>query len=143
MLPTLKPSQNIAIVGSVAPQSLAAGSSSTGWINAGLYNWFMALVQLGTPGSGGLLDAQLQQATDSTGANAKTLLAMTQMNAAGQTIIQQKASQLDIANGFNYVRLTITTSVATSPVAALLLALDEKYGDASINNNASVLAIAG
>lgn len=142
MLPNLKPSQNIAVVDSIAPQSLAAGSVSTSWINAGLYRHIAALVELGTPGSGGLLDAKLQQATDSSGANAKDLQTMTQMSAAGTTIIQAPSSALDLANSFDWVRLTITTSVATSPVAAQLLGLDERYGDASNNNKANV-AVAG
>ena len=142
MLPTLKPSQNIAIIDKIAPQSLAAGTVTTGWVSAGKFNWLVGIVQLGTPGGGGLLDAKLQQAQDSSGTGVKDLLAMTQMSALGETIIQAAEYSLDINNGFNYVRLSMTTSVATSPVAGLLLGLDEAYGDDSYNDIAGV-AIAG
>ena len=142
MLPTLKPSQNIAIIDKIAPQSLAAGTVTTGWVSAGKFTWLVGIVQLGTPGGGGLLDAKLQQAQDSSGTGVKDLLAMTQMSALGETIIQAAEYSLDINNGFNYVRLSMTTSVATSPVAGLLLGLDEAYGDDSYNDIAGV-AIAG
>lgn len=146
MRANLKPSQNVAILDSIAPQSMIAGTYTSGWVAANQALWLAAILQIGTPGSSGTIDAKLQQATSSAGAGAKDLIAMTQQTAAGQVIIQAKTDSLDLANGFGYVRLSVTTAVAATPCSALLLGMSERNGppDASGGiNNASVLSVVG
>jgi hypothetical protein len=68
---------------------------------------------------------------------------ITQLTQAGadsnkQSIINLRQVELDFANGYRFVRLTMTVAVQASLVAALLLATDARYNPASDNDAATV-----
>jgi len=100
----------------------------------------------GTLGSSATLAAKLEQASDSGGTGAKDITgaAITTMTQAGtdqsdtQAVINCRAEQLDLANGFSHVRLSMTVAVATSDAAGILLGGNARYGPASDNDLASV-----
>lgn len=129
------PSDRSVLAGAIDPDATAAGAVSTGWIHMGTYASIMAIAFAGTLGTNATFDAKLQQATDSSGTGAKDITgkAITQLTQAGtddsdkQAIINCRSDELDVANGFDYVRLTITVAVATSDVGGCVLGFDARY----------------
>lgn len=143
MGPNLKPSQRVAVVDSIPPQSTSTTVTS-GWIDASKFGNFMALVENGALGASATVDAKLQQATDSSGTGAKDITgkAITQFTKSNsddnkQAVINVQQTDLDIANSFNYFRLSITVGTAASQVAGLVLGFDGRYGPASSFANAT------
>ena len=131
----LKPSERFHLVGVIDPDANAAATLVTTWVDAGLYESFCALIAAGDLGTNGTLDAKLRQATDAAGAGAKDITgkAITQMTEAvtnlsnKQAFINLESEDLDTANGFRYVALSVTGAVATSDFAALLFGFNPKY----------------
>jgi len=143
--PNILPSDRLAIVAAINPVSQAAGAVSTGWIS--MQNWrsVMAIVQAGVLGAAATLDAKLEQATSAAGAGAKDIAgkAVTQLTQAGtdsnkQAIINLRQVELDFANGYSHVRLTLTVGTQASLVSAVLLGLDARYNPASDSDAATV-----
>lgn len=100
---------------------------STSWINAGDVTRIFGLVLVGATDT--TTDAKLQQATDSSGTGAKdvTDAAITQVTSTGDNrhcSIEVHPSKLDTANGFYWVRLTITAGNGStgSNIAGVLMA---------------------
>lgn len=127
------PSSKVAVAGVIDPDAQAAGTVTTGWVSAAAYANFMAIVMAGTLGSSATLDAKLEQATSAAGAGAKDISgkAITQLTQADtdndkQAIINCRADELDVANSFAYVRLSMTVATATSDCGGLLLGLDAR-----------------
>lgn len=144
----LKPSQRVAVVGAVDPQS-ASSAKTSGWVDATEFHNFMAIVQVGAIGNNGTVAAKIQQATDSGGTGAKDVTGKAITPLSGDTtptddnkqaIIDLKQEDLDFANGFRFIRLSITPTQATL-VGGVLLGLDPRYGMASDNDAASVAEI--
>lgn len=135
----LRPSDRLHLVGVIDPDANAAATLLTVWVNAGLYESFMAMISAGDLGTNGTLDAKLRQATSSAGAGAKDITgkAITQMTEAGtnlsnkQAFINLESEDLDTNNGFSWVALSVTGAVATSDFAAYLFGLNAKYPDAA------------
>ena len=143
MWPSLKPSQRVALAATIDPQTTNA-AQSTPWISAALFHKLMATVKVGAIANGGLVDAKFQQAQDAAGTGAKdiTTTVMATMNAASQqSCINCKMVELDINNGFSFVRLTVTPSVANCAISADVLGVDQHYGFASDSNAASVVQV--
>ena len=143
--PNILPSDRLAIVAAINPVSQAAGAVSTGWIS--MQNWrsVMAIVQAGVLGAAATLDAKLEQATSAAGAGAKDIAgkAVTQLTQAGadsnkQAIVNLRQVELDFANGYSHVRLTLTVATQASLVSAVLLGLDARYSPASDSDAATV-----
>jgi len=109
----------VSVQGLIEPVAGAA-VYSTGYFYAGDANAWEAIVSAGTVGT--TVDALIQQASDGSGTGVKTLSgsAITQLSAAGSALIQFKPSDLDVANDFTHVRLTITTVGATSVASGVL-----------------------
>jgi len=141
----LLPSDRVAVADAIDPTSQSAGALSTGWISMATFQSVMAIAIAGALGSSATLDAKLEQASDSSGTGVKDVTgkAITQLTQAGtdsnkQAVINCRAEELDIANGFTHVRLTMTVATAASLTSAVLLGLDPRYGAASDNDVASV-----
>lgn len=148
MTPNNLPSERAAIVGVIDPDVTAAGAVSTGWVAAKDFLNFMAIVFAGTLGSSATLDAKIEQASDSSGTGAKDVTgkAITQLTQAGtasdkQAIINVKQADLDIANSFTHLRLTVTVATASSDAGAVLLGFDPTFGAASDYDAATVAEI--
>ncbi len=147
MFPNALGSELVAILATLDPTSQAAGTLSTGWIPAGNHHNLLAVIQTGVLGTGATVDAKLQQANDATGTGAKDIAdkAITQLvKASGdnkQVLIDIKPEELDIANGFGFVRLSLTVGVAASFTAAQILGISPRVLPAAGANQASVSQI--
>jgi len=145
----IKATEAIAVLDAIQPSSQAAGALTTGWIAAGKFHKLLALIQTGVLGASATVDAKFQQATSSAGAGAKdvTGAAITEVvKASGDNknvAINLDPAQLDVANGFSFVQLSVTVGTAASLTSALLLGFAPRYAPASDANNASVVQIVG
>jgi len=142
----MKPSEMLAVLGTIDPVSQAAGTVSTGWLDQSQYLAVMAVIQTGVLGASATVDAKLQQATDSSGTGAKDITgkSITQIvKASGdnkQAIINMKEADLDTEGGFRYVRLSITVGTAASLVAATVYGAMPRYAVVS-NQSATVQVV--
>lgn len=144
---TLNPSQLAAIVGVIDPDAAGTGAQQTGWISMSDFQCIMAIVMAGTLGTAATLDAKLEQAQDASGTGAKDVAGsdITQLVKASdddkQAIIECWAEDLDLANDFTHVRLSMTVGAATSDCGAVVMGLNPRYGPASDYDLASVAEI--
>lgn len=143
--PNILPSDRAAIVAVLDPDANTAATLTSVWIPMVNFDSIMAIVMAGTLGSSATLNAKLQQATDASGTGAKDITgkAITALTQAGtdsdkQAVINCRIDELDIANDFTHVALLMTTAVATSDSAAIVLGFDPRYGPASDNDVAGV-----
>lgn len=143
--PNIKPSDVAGIVGSIDPDVNVAAAYTTAWVDMENYEAVMAIVMAGAMVATSTIDAKIQQATDGSGTGAKDITgkAITQLTAAGtdddkQAIINLRADEMDAANSFTHVQLSMTVGTADSDSAALLLGFYPHYGVASANDEASV-----
>lgn len=129
----LKPSQRMAVVGAVNPQS-ASTAQDTGWFPIAAYANYLGILQVGALGSSATVDCKFQQAQDSSGTGAKDVTgkAVTQLTKAGsndngQCLINVKCDDFDFVNGFGYAKMIITPGTAASLIAGLVLGMDNNY----------------
>ena len=147
MFPNAKGSELISVLATIDPASQAAGTATTGWISAGNHHNLLALIQSGVLGTGATLDAKLQQATDASGTGVKDVAgkAITQIvKATGdskQALINLRPEELDVNNGFSYVRLSVTVAVAASLTSAQLLGFNPRFAPGDASNQAAVAQV--
>ena len=139
-----KPSEVAAIVATIDPDAYTASSYTSDYVNTEYWGALMAVVYAGTIGTSGTINAKLMQATSSTGAGAVTVAgkAITALTQAGtdsdkQAIINLQPDELNVAGGFKWVALKIT-SVVTSDYGGAIYGFFPRYGPASANDLASV-----
>jgi hypothetical protein len=115
--------------------------------SAGNHHNLLALIQSGVLGTGATLDAKIQQATDASGTGAKDVAgkAITQIvKATGdskQALINLRPDELDVNNGFSYVRLSVTVAVAASLTSAQLLGFNPRFAPGDASNQAAVAQV--
>ncbi len=147
MFPNAKGSELFSVLATIDPASQAVGTVTTGWISAGNHHTLLALVQSGVLGTGATLDAKLQQATDASGTGAKDVTgkAITQIvKATGgnkQALINLRPDDLDVTNGYAFVRLSLTVAVAASLTAAQLLGFNPRFAPGDASNQAAVAQV--
>jgi hypothetical protein len=147
MFPNAKGSELFSVLATIDPASQAVGTVTTGWISAGNHHTLLALVQTGVLGTGTTLDAKLQQATDALGTGAKDVTgkAITQIvKATGdnkQALINLRPDDLDVTNGYAFVRLSLTVAVAASLTAAQLLGFNPRFAPGDASNQAAVAQV--
>lgn len=133
MFPNILPSDRQTLAAVINPQSAGAGTVTSGWVAMKDYDQIQALILTGTLGTSATVDAKLQQATDSSGTGAKDVTgkAITQLVKATddnkQAIINCRSDELDVANAFAFVQLSITVGTAASEVAGVVLGTDARY----------------
>lgn len=148
-LNNLLPSQRNGVIGVVDPDANTVGDKDTVWMDAAAFDSMMAIIQTGILGASATVDAKLLEATDAAGAGAKDITgkAITQLlkasNDDDQAIINLRADELDVDNGFAFVLLRVTIGTATSDCSAVVLGLDPRYAPADANGKdlASVVEI--
>jgi len=144
MTPNAKLSDQMAIMATLNPASVAASTVTTGWVSVGKHASLIALLQTGVLGAAATVDAKIQQATDAAGTGAKDVTgkAIVQIvKASGddkQATISFKPEDLDVANNFSFVRLSVTVGAAASILSAALLGAFARYTD-SLGNQAGVV----
>lgn len=123
----IKISEGLAVLASIDPASIAASTVTSAWVPVTNFLSFLLVVQTGVLGAAATVDAKIQQATDVSGTGAKDLSpgkSITQIvKATGdnkQALLDFRAQDLDAANGFSYVRVSLTVAAAASIVGALL-----------------------
>jgi len=147
MFPNAKGSEELSILATIDPASQAAGTVTTGWVSVTNFHALLAVVETGVLGASATLDAKFQQAQDNIGTGAKdvTSKAIVQIvKATGdnkQALINLKPEDVDNANGFAFVRLSLTVGVAASIVAGKLLGMNPRYATADAFNQAAIVQI--
>lgn len=141
----LLPSDRAAVVGVIDPDALAADTYETGWISMSDFQSVMAIIMAGSLGSSATLNAKFEQGQGAAGANpqdvpGKAITALTQAGTDSdkQAVLNCFADDLDLADGYDHVRLSMTIGAATSDAGALVLGFDARYEPASNNDLASV-----
>lgn len=139
-----KPSEKIAVVGTIDPDAYTASTYVSDYIDMSKWHSLMAVIAVGAMTASGTVDAKLRQATTATGASVKDITgkSITQLTATGdsdkQAIINLRDQELDIDGGFRYVNLTVTVAVAASDAGAIVLGCDPRNAPANANDLASV-----
>jgi hypothetical protein len=136
----LRPTQRMAVIGAINPQSSAAEVDS-GWLPATAFKNYLAILQVGALGANATVDANVMQAQDNAGTGAKAIVpaggnggtkSVVQLTAAGnngngQCLINLQRDELDFANGFLFIRFQITPAVAASLISGIVLGMDNDY----------------
>ena len=148
MITNQKLSESLAVLATINPSSQAAGAAYSGWVSMAEVDRILALVQVGAFGALATVDANVSQAQDATGTGAKAIgtgKAITQMLASGgnnvQALIDVRATELDVANGFGFVQLEIIVGTAATETAGVILGGDARFEPASTFNQAGVVQI--
>lgn len=142
-----RPSENLALLATVDAASQAVGTVASNWVNAGQDLHVLGLIKTGVLGVSATVDAKLQQATDASGTGVKDVLgkAITQVIAATgnnkQVYINLKGQELDVTNGFSFVRLSITVGGSASIVDGTVFGMFPRFGSAEALNQAAVAQI--
>lgn len=139
--------EGVGLVGAINPDVTVASTVTTGWIDAGVFQTYLAVVSLGTLGTSATVDAKLEQASDSGGTGAKDVTgkAITQLTQAGtdasdsEATISLRGTELDLVNEFTHFRLSVTVAAATSDIAGYVFGVDARTGLATDNDAATVL----
>jgi len=111
----------VSVQGLIEPVAGAA-TYVTGYFYAGDANAWLALISVGTVGT--TTNAKIQQASDGSGTGVKDLSgsAITEIDGNGESaLIQFKPGDLDVANNFTHVRLSITTVGVTNVTGGVLM----------------------
>jgi hypothetical protein len=138
MHPNLKPSSQLTLLAKLDPVSQAAATVTTGWVAAYAFHQLLAQLVVGVLGASATVDAKLQQASDSGGTGAKDVTgsAITQLTKAGSddnkvVLINLDPNKLDVDNGFDHVRLSVTVGTAASLIAAQVFGMNPRQGIAA------------
>jgi hypothetical protein len=148
MFPNAKGSEQLSILATLDPGNQATGAANTGWVPLNTHHGLLALVQTGALATGATVDAKLQQALDISGSGAKDVAgkAITQLSQANngancQALINLRPEELDVNNGFAYVRLVVTVATAAANTSAQLLGVNPRLASAETANQAAVAQI--
>ena len=138
------PSEQAAVVATIDPDAYAASTVLSDAIDMADFESIMAIIMAGTLVTNATLDAKLTQATTSGGTYKDiTGKAITQLTEAGtdsdkQAIINCRREDLDIDNGYRYVKLSLTLATAGGDAGAAVLGFSPAVQPASDNDLASV-----
>lgn len=147
MFPNIKGSEALSILATIDPASQAAGTVSSGWVSVANFHAFLAVVETGVLGATATLDAKIQQAQDNSGTGVKDVTgkAIVQIvKASGdnkQALLNFRPEDVDNANNFAFVRLSLTVGVAASIVAGKVLGVHPRYAPADAYNQAAVVQV--
>ena len=148
MTPNIKLNEQVAILSAIDPASIAPGTVLTAWVPMTPFFSLSAIAQLGALGTNATISAQLMQAQDASGTNAKPIngKAIAQINQATTTnskqfTIECRGEDLDVNNGYGFVALQIVVGVAATFASALLVGANPRSLSSAGLNQASVLQV--
>jgi hypothetical protein len=141
----IKPSNRGVLVGVIDPDAYAPGTLTSGWISLADFGAIQAIISWGDLSTLDTINAKLQQATDSSGTGpqdvAGKLIVAIDSSASPiphnkQAVINCRADELDVADSYTHVRLSITLASTSSPlgtadIGAVLLGYDARYQPAA------------
>lgn len=121
-------------VASHYPLSRQDAAHVSDWVNFKGYHRGAVFVTVGDMPTGTTLDAKLQQAQDASGTGAKDITgkAITQLTAAGSdsnslVAIEFQTEELDVNNGFEYVRFVVTVDGGDVVYGATLFGVNARF----------------
>lgn len=121
----------IAPIGQIAPQSSSSNLLS-GAINMKNVHRLAAVISVGVITATGTLDAKFVQAVTSGGTYKDiTGKAIVQLTAAGDSnpgkplVIELRADEMDLVNGYAFVKLSLTPATAASLISATIFAFTD------------------
>lgn len=132
--PNIKPTDKTAIQAHLVPVSQGAATVTTGYVSMQTAENVLATLLVGVMSATSTVDAKLQQAQDGAGTGVKDIAgkAIAQLTQAGgngsqEVQINCRSEELDVNNGFCFVRLSVTVAAAASVIAALVQTFDQRY----------------
>jgi hypothetical protein len=144
---SLKPSDFLALAGTIDPAAIPASTVRSDYVDMSQYASILAIIASGTLGTAATVDAKLVQATKADGTGKKDIAgkAITQIVKATGDNVQAEINvfneELDTNNGYQYVALELTVGAAASQAGAVLLGYGARYNPASASNLASVAQV--
>jgi len=152
VFPNAKLSEVVALLATVDPDAVAPTAHNSDWIDVSKWHGLLAVLQIGDLGAGTTVTAKFEQATtsggsakDVTGRATATIDQTTSPNPSNQAIkLDCLPEDLDIANGYRWVRLVVTVTDEDSPadstsdIAAAVFGVNPRTGIASDQDLASV-----
>lgn len=140
------PSEAAAVVATIDPDVYVASTELSDAVDMSKFESIQAIVMAGTLGASATLDGKLVQATTAGGTYKDiTGKAITQLVKATdddkQAVINCRAEELDLANNYRWVKLSMTVGTATSDAGAIIMGHNPHYGPASDSDLASVAEI--
>lgn len=132
--PNLFPSVKAIVGGVIDPVVQSAGTVETAFVDMGLFEQAMAVLQTGTLVATSVVSAKLEQALDDTGTGVKDIAGkdIANLTAADsdddkQVKIDVRSDELDVNNDFRFVRLSVTVATADAAIAAVLYGFEPRY----------------
>lgn len=139
------PTDNVAVVGYLAPISISATTLYTGYVPMKLFQKFLVALQVGVITGSGTLDAKIIAYTDGAGAGAYDVpgAAITQLTGAGSdsgkvALINFDKQLLAGNTAYTHFRVAVTAATAASVAGCVVLGVAPLYGPASANDAAIV-----
>jgi hypothetical protein len=139
------PSEVAAVLGTIDPDAYGASTVVTDYADMAKFESLFFIISVGTMAASSTLDAVVKQDVAATGSakNLTTSKAITQLTQAGtdsdkQVVINVRAEDLDMANGFSICALSVTTAVDAVDYGVVVLGFNPRYSPASDNDIASV-----
>lgn len=140
--PTL--AERLAVIATIDPDAYATGDQTSDVIDMRYWREVMFIVQAGTLGSSATIDFVVKGDTASNGSFTTTITgkSITQMTEAGtdsdkQAVVNVTAEEV-AAQGYRYIRGTLSVGTATSDAGVIALAAYPRYSDARDYDLASV-----
>src|SRR5262249_27516129 len=116
-----------AVLAVVNPANQAAGTVLSGPFRLNQSRKAMATILVGTPGTGGTVDAKFQWSATSGGTYADvTGAAITQITAAGSAKLEIRGDRVKARGQGPFFKLPITVGTATTPTAAVVHGADSR-----------------
>lgn len=113
--------------GQIDPDAYSPGTINGAWSSMADFTEGAAIFMVGLMGAASTLTAKLQQAQASNGTGLKDLpnrsVTLTQVGGDGDEIatVPFRAAELDSANGYTFVRISMVGAVATSDYGGVLV----------------------
>lgn len=149
MYHNLNLSSRIGVIGAISPRAAGVGAVSTPWLDMQSLFTALVLLSIGAFGVNATVDAQIEQATDANGANAKPIPGsqITQLVAAGgndrQAQINLRQEDFDRNAGFRFFRVTVSVAGAATQLAVSVIGADFRAGTGTQNAAASIAQTVG
>lgn len=122
------PTDEAAVVATIDPDAYTASTVVSDYVDMRKFRAIQAIVMAGALGTNATLDAKLVEATDASGTGAQDITgkSITQLTEAGtdsdkQAIINLHSEELDIADGYCFVALSMTVGTATSDAGGIII----------------------
>lgn len=131
------------VVAKIDPASYNS-AQNTGYILANKHSRYVFIMQIGLIASTGTLDFKLQQSQDGSGTGLKDISgkAITQMIDTADNkvrIIELRTDELDITNGFVYIRGLVTPATAASLLSVVVLGINPRQKPVAIHADLAVV----